>query len=630
MTPSNTELANAEYTANSDNILSAERWWGHTGQRPGHGAVISVSNKSCIDSNCGAEPGDLDDEHVCEVITRPNTCDSTKYRFHFQTSHICPYEVDCGGVHGNYVRVRLPGQGRILSLANVDVFRTKPVGIPTETALDDSKRGYGCYGVEAHYAPDASSANFLEEVKVLDYTISLDPKDPIFYSTCLTYETTIEWLPIQDDSSSADTEVARQWNFSGWCLDCDSYYQNFVNKTSALEVTPQWWFSPICEDCDVKFGFKDPNPSPAPSYTPAPSPKPTTAAPTAAQRDHAVEWVIGKGTFDTLKARIGDTVSFTTDPNAHTVFIMASKAKYDACDFTGATQVTGDASPLVFEVPTLDSASEYYFACDVGEHCSLYDQKFKLAVTNFYASSAQPSAVPTVAPEPGVTVVVSEEEGALLVSEDGTSSTSSFTIALDTIPLSDVTITFSSADGGLECAPASVVFTHEDFGTAVTVVVRGMDDDIDQGESHADSVDFKVASLDSITKCTRAGRFDCSAGQSASYDGFSIESLDVTIVDDDEAGVIVALSTTSSESASSSLTGRYVRIFKQAESDRLNFAEVKVFGANGDELPIFAHTNGISGSNSPANAYDGDFDNYYLCWFTGEAWVQVRGKRSRC
>ena len=87
-------------------------------------------------------------------------------RYTFQHEHICPYEVDCGGARGNFVRVRLPGQDRILSLASVDVFRTKPVGIPTETSLDDSKRGYGCYGVEAHYAPDANSVNFLEEVKV--------------------------------------------------------------------------------------------------------------------------------------------------------------------------------------------------------------------------------------------------------------------------------------------------------------------------------------------------------------------------------------------------------------------------------------------------------------------------------
>jgi len=46
-------------------------------------------------------------------------------------------------------------------------------------------RGYGCYGLEAQMAPSADSETFLEDVKRLDYTISSDPEDPIFYSTCL-------------------------------------------------------------------------------------------------------------------------------------------------------------------------------------------------------------------------------------------------------------------------------------------------------------------------------------------------------------------------------------------------------------------------------------------------------------
>ena len=144
---------------------------------------------------------------------------------------------------------------------------------------------------------------------------------------------------------------------------------------------------------------------------------------------------------------------------------------------------------------------------------------------------------PTPQPQPGVTVASGVSTH--VVYEDG-SATSSFTIALDTVPLSDVTITFSAASSKVSMSPASVVFTWQNFDAAVTVVVSAVGDSIDQGTTHSDSVLISVSSLDSLTKCSRAGRSACH--QAVSYDGFAVDSLVVTVTDDDEAGVRVTTS----------------------------------------------------------------------------------------
>jgi len=231
-------------------------------------------------------------------------------------------------------------------------------------------------------------------------------------------------------------------------------------------------------------------------------------------------------------------VSFATDPSFHTVFVMASKAKYDACDFSGATQVTGDASPLVFQVPTLDADEAYYFACSVGTHCSAQGQKFKLEVSNWYASTGRPSPAPTEAPQPGLDIALASEP--LEVSEDG-SVTSSFTVRLTSVPVSPVTLTFGSSGGGVRCVPASVTFDHESFSTARTVAVRAVDDAVAQASSpRADAITVAVASADSVGICARSSRTD-PCGQAARYSGFTVEPLVVEVADDDVAGVVVTV-----------------------------------------------------------------------------------------
>ena len=138
--------------------------------------------------------------------------------------------------------------------------------------------------------------------------------DTCFFSVVKIWDVVIDWLPIAEEGTATDGQ--RIWNFSGWCLDCDSYYQNYLNKSvDPTTETPQWYFNNECEDCNVKYGFD--KPTHEPTHSPRPTPKPTTAAPTAAYRDHAVDWVIGRGSFETLTARIGDTVISTVKPLSH-------------------------------------------------------------------------------------------------------------------------------------------------------------------------------------------------------------------------------------------------------------------------------------------------------------------------
>ena len=165
-----------------------------------------------------------------------------------------------------FTSVRLPGAGRLLAVRSVDVFRARPPGshLHAPTAASDSERAYACYSIEAQFSPSADSDTFLEEVKMLDYTVSTDPTDPIFYSTCMMYRIVTEWFPIDDDAKSAETAVLRQWNFSGWCLDCDSYYQNYLNRT---KPSLDDYHTPQCKDFSSLF-FCQPFHSPVANFSP--------------------------------------------------------------------------------------------------------------------------------------------------------------------------------------------------------------------------------------------------------------------------------------------------------------------------------------------------------------------------
>merc|ERR1711865_1021311 len=107
-----------------------------------------------------------------------------------------------------------------------------------------------------------------------------------------------------------------------------------------------------------------------------------------------VPWTAG---FDDASARAktvttGDTLHFMWT-GSHNVFQMASETAFNDCDFTGATD-KGSTSPV--SVP-LRAFGPWYFACQVGAHCT---NGQKLAVTNGVTTAPTTAAPTAVSPTP--------------------------------------------------------------------------------------------------------------------------------------------------------------------------------------------------------------------------------------
>ena len=109
-------------------------------------------------------------------------------------------------------------------------------------------------------------------------------------------------------------------------------------------------------------------------------PHPTSSpAPSAAGVIH-VPWLAGFGTdaaavaARSKAAHVGDSLHFMWGgTTVHNVYMMANKAAFDSCDFTGATNL-GAVSPIAYTLTELPT----YFACQIPGHCAAGQ---KLAVT---------------------------------------------------------------------------------------------------------------------------------------------------------------------------------------------------------------------------------------------------------
>ena len=132
-----------------------------------------------------------------------------------------------------------------------------------------------------------------------------------------------------------------------------------------------------------------------------------------------------------------------------------------------------------------------------------------------------------------VDVVIADNDRAAGVSVDETAVSVSegetviYTVVLDAEPLSDVEITVTSSDLQIaSVSPLTLTFMADNWNEPQEVVVSGIDDAID-GADRMVSIDHAV-----------------STGDSGSYNaGLSIESVSVTVVDDDERGLMLNRST---------------------------------------------------------------------------------------
>jgi hypothetical protein len=85
-----------------------------------------------------------------------------------------------------------------------------------------------------------------------EYVVSLDPEDPIFYSTCYLREKNIEFEgytydPNADNSTTKNTNSFAPWRFYDKCISCNDQLLN-----TRSDLIPKWTLSPVCINCDIE------------------------------------------------------------------------------------------------------------------------------------------------------------------------------------------------------------------------------------------------------------------------------------------------------------------------------------------------------------------------------------------
>ena len=157
------------------------------------------------------------------------------------------------------------------------------------------------------------------------------------------------------------------------------------------------------------------------------------------------------------------------------------------------------------------------------------------------------------------------ESGSTAVSEAG--STDTFTVALDGQPTSDVVLTVASEDTGeATVSPTSLTFTTQNWNSAQTVTVTGIDDDLIDG--------------------TQTTTVTVSVDDDNSHDAFdplADQTVGVTTTDDDSAGFTVAESGGSTSVSETGTTDTFTVVLQaQPTSDVV----LTVASADTDEATV--------------------------------------------
>ena len=141
-----------------------------------------------------------------------------------------------------------------------------------------------------------------------------------------------------------------------------------------------------------------------------------------------------------------------------------------------------------------------------------------ISTDTLYSGAAAGSVSVTIKDDETAAVTISEST---LGIEEG--ATVTYTVVLDTAPTGDVTVTIGGAtDNDLALDKTSLTFTTTDWDTPQTVTVAAEQDD--------DAVDEPVVNL----------THNVSSTVDNAYDGTIVDSVSVTVIDDDTVGVTVS------------------------------------------------------------------------------------------
>ena len=144
-------------------------------------------------------------------------------------------------------------------------------------------------------------------------------------------------------------------------------------------------------------------------------------------------------------------------------------------------------------------------------------------LSNFGGVTQTDSLAPfTIADGTPAGMSITESDGSTSVTEAaGPTNTDTYTVVLKSEPTATVTIAVTSDDpGAATVSPATLIFAPTNWGTAQTVTVTGVDDDVDQTGNRSVTISHSATSTD------------------AKYNGntISIPSVTATVVDDDNTG----------------------------------------------------------------------------------------------
>ncbi len=158
---------------------------------------------------------------------------------------LLPLLHDCGDAPGRYVRVQLHGDARIFD-AHVDVLGTE-IHSPSSSSSSSSSSPSSpsspsasaklCYGVLAREARSLPTP-------LMEYRVSEDPNDPVFYSTCYIRERSREWIPQAFHNLKP---VATDFVLETTCLSCKSWAASLLPQNETY--VPEWTLDHQCTNC---------------------------------------------------------------------------------------------------------------------------------------------------------------------------------------------------------------------------------------------------------------------------------------------------------------------------------------------------------------------------------------------
>ena len=214
-------------------------------------------------------------------------------------------------------------------------------------------------------------------------------------------------------------------------------------------------------------------------------------------------------------------------------------------DDTGIATVS--PSSLTFVAATYNTA-QTVTVTGVANGSAVIDHAFRLTGASDDAIPDAGSVDVTVKAPPSVTV----EPTALSVNEGGSGA---YTVKLDTEPTADVTITVAGESGDVSVTGSPLTFTTQNYNTAQTVTVNAAEDD------------------DAVTDTAVTLTHSASGG---GYNSVTIDSVQVTVTENDTPGVTVEpTALTVNEGSSNTYTVKL-------NTEPTHNVTVTVAGASGD------------------------------------------------